>query len=223
MIGYMITNGNDCFIRHDTGTNKYVPIVGQNRGTVWKDVKKAENIHKGLTKNVRPYYYVVQVVIEDPLPDTSAPQVEAKEDVQQSPAKAESNSELLAELATINSDSIRGFEKWQSRVEDVLQFLNDAENRMNELCGALTEADREVSDLLHYMEFNQFNAYQGYMAYRKMHDVLLRRREIKNESKVMQAIRRCAPATSEFASVLKAIKNMDTQKYKPRVLEELFE
>ena len=230
MIGYMITDSDGHYIRRDQGTNRYVPIAGQRRGDVWPEKKKANNIFSCLPRELRSRYHVIQVDVDN-MPAVQSDQNAETESqstahvayelVEREP-ETQSCTELIAELEKVCENPLRNFEKWKDRVQDVVSFIDDANARMNELRNELTNSDRAISDLLHYMEFNQLNAYQGYIAYRKAHEELLRRREIKNETKVMHAILQYAPASSDFAHVLKAINNMDTQRYKPRVLNDLF-
>ena len=218
MVQYMITNGDGMFIRHDKQTNKYVPIRGANRGTTWKDGQKANNIHGALPTSIRQSYYVICV---DEEPTVSANDSSAK-DVETSPATIP-----IEEMDSISADIAQELEHWRSEAKDVVVFIQEVNSRIKELYDNLSGVDKEVNDLLHFMEFNTFDAYKGYLAYKQMHDTLLRRRKIKDEKDVVISIKSCLPDENRLAGVVNRMdtleQRLEKRKYTPRVLTELFE
>ena len=60
--------------------------------------------------------------------------------------------------------------------------------RNYEISQELSEVESMIVDLEHYIEFSVLNARDGYVAYKKLHNLLLRRRKIKNEQKVVNMI-----------------------------------
>lgn len=78
-------------------------------------------------------------------------------------------------------------------------------------------ADKELSDVYHYIEFGHFNAAQGYNACRLLQDTLKRRRVVKNE---FEALQRLAPVIN--GPLRNALIAPPTKQYTPRVRNELF-
>ena len=62
-------------------------------------------------------------------------------------------------------------------------------SRLQELQAQVTEYDKMVLEIYHYIEANQLNAAKGYKAYRNLRQVLLRRRAIKNELHIVRKFR----------------------------------
>ncbi len=218
MVQYMITNGEGMYIRHDKQTNKYVPIRGESGGTMWKDGQKADNIQHALPTSIRQSYYVICV---DEKSATS----------ENNPAPNNTNASLttspIDEMDSISADIAHELEHWQSGAKDVVGFIQEVNSRIVELYENLSSVDKEVNDLLHFMEFNTFDAYKGYLAYKQMHDTLLRRRKIKDERSVVISIKSCLPDADRLAKILNRMntleQRLDNRKYTPRVLTELFE
>lgn len=78
-------------------------------------------------------------------------------------------------------------------------------------------ADKELSDVYHYIEFGNFNAAEGYNAYRILQDTLKRRRLVKNE---FEALQRLAPVLT--GPLKNALAAPQAKQYTPRVRNELF-
>ena len=87
----------------------------------------------------------------------------------------------------------------------------------------LSEVDKEISDINHYIEFGKFNAYQGWLAFNMLRHRLRKRRKIKNELLVIQQLGDSKITSSMLQAIKKSIAEMDNRKYIPRVLNELFE
>lgn len=86
----------------------------------------------------------------------------------------------------------------------------------------LSQIDQEITDIQHYIEFNTFDAAKGYMAYKLLHDKLLKRRIIKDDMVKFQML-----FDSKLSDVLngtldKKLEESNKKIYYPRVLKELF-
>lgn len=71
-----------------------------------------------------------------------------------------------------------------SRLEAATSVL-----RMQELTAQISEYDKMISEIYHYIEANQLNAAKGYKAYRNLRKILLRRRAIKNELFIIRQVK----------------------------------
>lgn len=115
---------------------------------------------------------------------------------------------------------------WLGYLEDMLSFVSQLQQYRNNLNYLLSEVDKEICDIMHYIEFNCLDAAKGYKVYKMLRECRLRRRKIKDEEyKVTVAIQ--ALSEPELPEKLKSaicqIRGMERRQYKPRVLEELFE
>ena len=75
----------------------------------------------------------------------------------------------------------------------------------------LSDLDQELSDIYHYIEFENLDAYRGWKAYRKLKDVLVKRREVKDSIDVANSIN--SKLTSEY---IVSVEKMRNRKYTPR-------
>lgn len=207
MSGYMITDGNGCYIRHDAQSNRYVPVRGERYGGMW-DKKKADNICGALPRRLKQFYFVVQSSQdEEPLP---------------LPAQQDDVLVSYADPAQPDNDALL---VWQRRISDVIRFAEDVVRRSEELNLLLSKMDSELTDLDHYLEFNfrRLNAYQGWMLTKMRYDVLLKRRTIKDEMSVIKDVRGCLPSGDVLDRAVTTVSRIDDRSYKPRVLKQLFE
>ena len=115
---------------------------------------------------------------------------------------------------------------WLGYLEDMLSFVSQLQQYKNNLNYMLSEVDKEICDIMHYIEFNCLDAAKGYKVYKMLRERRLRRRRIKDEEyKVTVAIQ--ALGEPELPEKLKSsicqIRGMERRQYKPRVLDDLFE
>lgn len=110
----------------------------------------------------------------------------------------------------------------------IISVLSEAVAKLNvrhqELAEQQSKFDGQVSDIVHYIEFNtgKLNACDGYKAYKLLQDTLLERRKIKDELQIIQVVRDRMNA-EDIANVEQKIKELEARVYKPRELTYLFE
>ena len=110
----------------------------------------------------------------------------------------------------------------------IISVLSEAVAKLNvrhqELAEQQSRFDGQVSDIVHYIEFNtgKLNACDGYKAYKLLQDTLLERRKIKDELQIIQVVRD-RMNSEDIANVEEKIKELETRTYKPRELTYLFE
>lgn len=115
---------------------------------------------------------------------------------------------------------------WNGYMEDLISFCSQLSQYQTNLNFMLSEVDKEICDIMHYIEFYNLDAAKGYKMYKMLKDCRLRRRKIKDErEKVSAAIQ--AVGNLEFVEKIKTclcqMKGLDKRKYTPRILDELFE
>ena len=110
----------------------------------------------------------------------------------------------------------------------IISVLSEAVAKLNvrhqELAEQQSKFDGQVSDIVHYIEFNtgKLNACDGYKAYKLLQDTLLERRKVKDELQIIQVVRDRMNA-EDIANVEQKIKEIEARTYKPRELTYLFE
>jgi hypothetical protein len=167
---------------------------------------KAENVYKSsISKSYKARGYKV-VKLDDDAPD-SVRQITTKE--------LRKNTEKVLDVGNI--------QKWLDKIADLNGLAADALHRKAELIEQLSKVDRELSDIAHYIEFNNLNAAQGYKAYKMEHERRIIRRSIKNEIQVLEIILGKKISETVTDEINNAVTGMDQRSYEPRELSELFD
>ena len=86
-----------------------------------------------------------------------------------------------------------------------------------------SEVDKEISDIMHFIEFNNFSASEGYKLCKAIKDLRLRRRRIKNELELINIVNMHTLNNVALGYNNKAITGLDKKQYTPRVLQDLFD
>lgn len=198
---YIITDGSRFIYRNRSG--KYVPVQSEAMADVFSK-KQAEGIYNNsLPKALKLVFRVKKY-------DKSPDQVKQV-------TKEEKNKNT--EKAMISEN----VQRWLDKVSELNGLRNDATKRKEELCKQLSDVDKELSDINHYIEFCNLNAAQGYMAYKMVKERRVRRRTIKNELVVVDAILEKRISDSITEEIEKVIHSLDERTYTPRILNELFD
>lgn len=94
--------------------------------------------------------------------------------------------------------------------------------RINFLNDSIQKLDLEITDIQHAIEFNKVNVVEGYNYYKMLHDVLVQRREYKDELQKINIIRGTL-SEAMVDTMIRSLDGVDTQQYEPRILGELFQ
>ena len=84
-------------------------------------------------------------------------------------------------------------------------------------------ADKKITDIEHYIEFNNLSASQGYKAYKLLKRCLEERRNIKNELGQLASVSKMNIGFAGSGNMQKSLERINNKQYTPRVLTELFE
>ena len=192
---YVITDGNKNYIRRDID-GKYVAARSRALADEFLEKWKAEKVLKNnLTPKKRKLYRVVE------------------EDVGFTVVKKPEQDQLIL------SPQI---EELRKKIEGVKKFIDDAENRRSELSDLLSNTDKEITDIQHYIEFSDINGEDITSTYNMLKTRLKNRRQIKNELSVLRQLAECKMDASMFGDLLTVISDLDNKTYVPRVLTSLF-
>lgn len=210
MSKYIITDNRGSYIRYDELSRKYVPIKSKNFASTWDDRAKAKNVlNNCVPGNLRQKYGVKE--LKETAKKPSA-QEKTKKEFPIQEVKRVSNLEIY--------DS--NVQEWEEGLKKVESFLVNADERRNELTEKLSNVDKEISDIQHYIEFNRLNAYQGWAVMSMLKNRLQQRREYKDELFLLSKIHGCSLSKKEIEEVREAAAQNRNRKYSPRVLTELF-
>lgn len=217
MASYLLGDGRGTFIRRDAYSGKYVPVRNESLADVWQERYKAQNILKNaLSKKDKKSFHIIEradAITEKPKEETVAEVNKA--------ARANLHIDKVKEIS--EQDIKDGqMSKWQDGLAKFTGFILESENRKQELVDALSNIDKEITDIEHYVELNNLNAYQGFLAYKMLQNRLRERRKIKNELQVLSQLGNCKIDSAMMLDVQNAIKLMDSKTYTPRVLVDLF-
>lgn len=204
---YVITDGNKNYIRRDID-GKYVAARSRALADEFLEKWKAEKVLKNnLTPKKRKLYRVVEE-------DVGFTVVKKPEQDQAEKPKEERKPEQ-----PILSPQI---EELRKKIEGVKKFIDDAENRRSELSDLLSNTDKEITDIQHYIEFSDINGDDVASTYNMLKTRLKNRRQIKNELSVLRQLAECKMDASMFGDLLTVISDLDNKTYVPRVLTSLF-
>lgn len=204
---YVITDGNKNYIRRDID-GKYVAARSRALADEFLEKWKAEKVLKNnLTPKKRKLYRVVEE-------DVGFTVVKKPEQDQAEKPKEERKPEQLLLSPQI--------EELRKKIEGVKKFIDDAENRRSELSDLLSNTDKEITDIQHYIEFSDNNGEDIESTYNMLKTRLKNRRQIKNELSVLRQLAECKMDASMFGDLLTVISDLDNKTYVPRVLTSLF-
>lgn len=201
MSKYIITDGSRFIYRNHSG--KYVPTPSEAMADTYTK-KQAEGICRcQLPKGLRGIFHMEKYDI----PPENVKQV-CQCDIRNNTEKA---------VVTKN------IQIWLDKVSCLNGLKSDATKRKEELCKQLSDVDKELSDINHYIEFCNLNAAQGFKAYKMIKERRTKRRIIKNELVVVEIILEKKISDSITEEIEKVIHNLDERTYTPRILNELFD
>lgn len=200
MSQYIITDGSRFIYRNHA--NKYVPTSSEAMADIYTR-KQAENIYnRSLPKALKSCFYLEKY-------DTPP------EGIKQADTSITYNTKN-----TVHSDNI---DRWLHKINSLNGLADEALHRKDELTQQLSAVNQELTDIFHYIEFCNLNAAQGYKVYKLIKDRRIKRRTIKNELEIVTAILSKKIGDGIESEISKIVDDLETRKYEPRILKELFD
>ena len=198
---YVITDGTRWIMRDRN--KKYVPTSNEALADIFSN-KEANSVYQNnLSKALKSVFHVEKI----DKPPALIKQISHEE--------VKSNTETVSVAENI--------QYWVDKVSGLNGLAAEALHRKEELINQLSEVDKELCDINHYIEFCNLNAAQGYKAYKMIKDRRMKRRSIKNELDVLNMILGKKLSESVTNEITNAVLGMDKRIYEPRVLNELFD
>ena len=140
------------------------------------------------------------------------------------------NWKTMAVEEIVSSDSKINIQYTPIDIDDLKESIGSLSNKLSILKGnkewlleELSNIDKQICDVMHYLEFNNFSACEGYKLCKALKELRLKRREVKNELELINIVNTHSCNNIINGSTSKAIAGLETKQYAPRVLVELFE
>ena len=202
---FVLTNGNR-FVKQDAD-GKYKQTVSISLADTWDSHKVAEAIlRNSIPKSMSSTYYVAEVL--------------GDEIVKRSKTAVRVEKKRTGDIVHFNNTF--GENEWCKSFEGLDLVFDRASKRGYELSQEIQDIDLEISDVVHYIEFNNLNAREGYKIYKKLNELLCKRRNLKFEQRVVNSINNNHEAANYINNILSTIRDCQNDVYKPRVLADLF-
>lgn len=201
MAQYVITDGNRWIMKNRNG--KYVPTTCEALADIYGNKEANSVYNNNLSKALKSCFRVQKY--------DKPPELIKQMTHEETQEKTEKMS--IAE----------NIQYWIEKVNGLNGLASEALHRKDKLVDQLSTVDKEICDILHYIEFCNLNAAQGYKAYKMIKERRIRRRSIKNELQVLDTILGKKISETATDEIEKVISGMDNRKYEPRVMRELFD
>lgn len=114
-------------------------------------------------------------------------------------------------------------EEIKSAISDLAGKFSTLKGNKQWLLDEESNIDKQISDILHFIEFERFSASEGYKLCKALKELRLKRRDVKNELELINIINVHTCNNIANGNTSKAIDGLNNKKYAPRVLSELFE
>lgn len=197
---YYITDGTRYIYKDFKG--KYIPTYNKSMGELFTKHQAESIINNSLPKAMRKLFRDEKATLpEDNIKMVSIIDLQQTEKVK----------------------STNNIQHWIQRLKDLNGLATDASRRKNQLLTQLSNVEKEIMDILHYIEFVNLNASQGYKAYKMIKEKRIVRRSLKNELSILDLILGKKISETVEEEIEKRLDEMDNRKYEPRVLKELFD
>lgn len=217
MSRFMISDRKGLYLRRDASGN-YIPVKKKELGDVWNQRSKASNVLINcVNKNLRNKYSIIEIeeaVISPPKQkELTIKNVETS--IKPKDKIAKKLGDEVIEDNQLSSLSVN--------IDNFAGFVQNVEERKEILHISLSDVDKEISDINHYIEFGKFNAYQGWLAFNLLRSRLKKRRKIKDELHILTQLGECKVNSAMIEDIKTSIKKLNAREYRPRKLNELFE
>lgn len=219
MCMYVLQDSNNYYI----GTKQFVPVVSLKKAKTWETYGLARNALNNQVKRAFRDRFSVKALEDDDFDKALLPAVQEEK----SKAGVNTETESLKPVPPLNDLCNRTIVKgeadvWEAKINEMVNLFGDMDKRYQELFKQLSLIDKEKTDLEHYIEFNKLNASEGWKAFKSLQNILLQRREIKNEIEAINKIRGQGISITGLKKVSEGLAQIHNKKYTPRVCTQLF-
>lgn len=202
---------NDIFFIRSDKRGCASPVSDRRKAKVFPERFNAEEFLRSLPKKMKNLGYriePVEITAPNPLVVTG---------------KAEQEENNMIKNAEENdAEELLDANYYLTEIAAFCVFIKRIRNERNRLEEEQVQAEMEIEDLLHAIEFNDLPCEQGYELYKKLHEARVRRRSYKNAVAWIDYIMEAKP--EEFLRNDPSSRIMGTKyrQYRARALPELF-
>lgn len=197
---YVLSNGEGTYITQSGG--KYAPIRSFNQALKITNLAKAMRIlNSSIPKNIRSHFI---------------PEHHGTEET------VEKDSEEKQQEICFRAIDHGEFAEWQDKIQQLVELFGGTESRYSELSTKLSDVDKEITDVQHYIEFGKFNCYQGWLCFKMLQNLLQQRRQYKNEMQLITRMKECKISGDSVKTLFEGVKEIQNRLYTPRKFPELF-
>ena len=204
---WVITNGKN-YVSKDKN-NKCQTTLSLNTALHFADRKAVDNYCKSLPKSLKNLCYYPTFV-----------QDEAESKI--SNAEETECAAVAVSPATMIDESILDSETFMTKIQDFQKFVTSAMQQRPLLVDAQLQAEAEIKDIEHAVEFYNYNAAEGYQMFRRLKDARIRRRQYKDAIAWIDIFMESNPRPVAEANTVNRIRGMRHRQYMPLALPELF-
>lgn len=199
---FVITNG-DYYISKKLGTM----TKDLDNASIYNDLDKAQKVYKSsISKAFKRLGFQIKSINENEV-NIQSPVLNVNNN---------SNNKINSSYTKVDIDELK------ENINSLSDKLTTLKGNKDWLIDMESEVDKEISDIMHFIEFYSFSASEGYKLCKAIKDLRLRRRKIKNELQLIDIVNVHTLNNVALGQTNKAITGLDNKKYAPRVLQELF-
>ncbi len=204
-MSWIVTNGRN-YLKANPG--KTGVVANMNSATFFESENKAINLVMNLPRSMKNLgYHAIEIEHEENEKD-----IERHKKYYQN---VEQEIRLYSEIGE--------FEDVIKLLTECEQFVNNIVSNKEYLNAKLTTIEKEQTDLEHAIEFYNLNACEGFKLYKKLKEVRLERRKIKDSLTVISILEDSFSSSFFEYPPSKRVEGIKNRKYKPRALKELFD
>lgn len=205
---WVITNGKNYVSKDKNGKCQTTPSL--DTALHFADRKAVDKYRKSLPKSLKNLCYYPTFVQDEAEPNDS--DVEDRE-----------HAPVVASPDVIVDESMLDAETFIAKIQDFQEFVTSAIQQRPLLVDAQQQAEAEIKDIEHAVEFYNYNAAEGYQMFRRLKDARIRRRQYKDSIAWIDIFMESNPRSVAEANTVNRIRGMRHRQYMPLALPELFE
>ena len=109
-------------------------------------------------------------------------------------------------------------------VESITSAINSLPSN-EDLATQLGDYNAQVVDILHYIEFSHLDACSGYLIFKKLQDVLIARRTVKEQMEIINKLENCGLIAEKINAANNQAKKIleESRSYCPRSNIDIFD
>ena len=202
---------NDIFFIRSDKRGCASPVSDRRKAKVFSERFNAEEFLRSLPKKMKNLGYRIEPVeITAPKPLVVTGEAEQEKD------------NIMESMEESDTEELLDANYYLTEIAAFCVFIKRIRNERNRLEEEQVQAEMEIEDLLHAIEFNDLPCEQGYELYQKLHEARVRRRSYKNAVAWIDYIMEAEP--EEFLRNDPSSRIMGTKyrQYRARALPELF-